>query len=151
MGRDGNGGGDGVFRYRRDRSHTRAAANGARWTGVFHFGEERFAVEIKLDTANLSDPLVELTHRTRDEREGEWGGARAEREANSGAMAMPPHWPIATLPLPEAVELLDRTVDRPGLRPCFKSALENKYNWGYNARDVQELLDGTKVYTNIPS
>jgi hypothetical protein len=45
-----------------------------------------------------------------------WGGARAEREANSGAMAMPPHWPIAPLPLPlpEAVELLDRTVDRSG-------------------------------------
>jgi hypothetical protein len=38
---------------------------------VFHFGEERFAVEIKLDTANLSDPFVELTHRTRDEREGD--------------------------------------------------------------------------------
>jgi carbonic anhydrase len=33
----------------------------------------------------------------------------------------------------------------------FKSALENKYNWGYNARDVQDQLDGTKVYTNIPS
>jgi carbonic anhydrase len=33
----------------------------------------------------------------------------------------------------------------------FKSTLESKYNWGYNARDVQDQLEGTKVYTNIPS
>lgn len=41
-----------------------------------------------------------------------WGRARAEREANAAAMAMPPHWPTAPLPLPEAVELLGLTVGR---------------------------------------
>jgi hypothetical protein len=40
------------------------------------------------------------------------GQARAEAEADALATAMPPHWPNAPLPLPEAVELLDRTVDR---------------------------------------
>jgi hypothetical protein len=44
---------------------------GQRGTGTFHFGEERFPVEIKLDTVDLSNPFLELTHQTRDELEGD--------------------------------------------------------------------------------
>jgi hypothetical protein len=40
-------------------------------TGTLHFGEERFAVEAKVDTTDPSDPFIELTHQTRDDREGE--------------------------------------------------------------------------------
>jgi hypothetical protein len=31
-------------------------------TGTLHFGQERFAVEVKVDTAEPSDPFIELTH-----------------------------------------------------------------------------------------
>jgi hypothetical protein len=40
-------------------------------TGTLHFGEERFAVEAKVDTTDPSDPFIELTHQTRDDREGD--------------------------------------------------------------------------------
>jgi hypothetical protein len=40
-------------------------------TGTLHFGEERFAVEVKVDTTDPSDPFIELTHQTRDDREGD--------------------------------------------------------------------------------
>ena len=40
-------------------------------TGTLHFGEERFAVEVKVDTIDPSDPFIELTHQTRDDREGD--------------------------------------------------------------------------------
>jgi hypothetical protein len=43
---------------------------------------------------------------------GKWSRTRAEVEADALAKAMTPHWPNAPLLLPEAVELLDRTVDR---------------------------------------
>jgi hypothetical protein len=39
--------------------------------GTLHFGEERFAVEVKVDTTDPSDPFIELTHQTRDDREGD--------------------------------------------------------------------------------
>jgi hypothetical protein len=35
------------------------------------FGEERFPVEIDVDTIDPSDPFLELTHQTRDWREGD--------------------------------------------------------------------------------
>src|SRR5689334_5644327 len=38
-------------------------------TGTLHFGEEKFPVELHIDTTDWSDPFIELTHRTRDERE----------------------------------------------------------------------------------
>jgi hypothetical protein len=44
---------------------------GQRATGTFHFGEEKFPVEIKIDTTDPSDPFIELTHQTRDSRERE--------------------------------------------------------------------------------
>jgi hypothetical protein len=44
---------------------------GQRGTETYHFGEERFPVEIKLDTVDPSNPFLELTHQTRDEREGD--------------------------------------------------------------------------------
>jgi hypothetical protein len=40
-------------------------------TGTLHFGEERLAVEVKVDTIDPSDPFIELTHQTRDDREGD--------------------------------------------------------------------------------
>jgi hypothetical protein len=39
--------------------------------GTLHFGEERFAVEVKVDTTDPSDPFIEFTHQTRDDREGD--------------------------------------------------------------------------------
>jgi hypothetical protein len=44
---------------------------GQRGSGTSYFGEERFAVEIKVDTTDASDPFLELTHQTRDWREGD--------------------------------------------------------------------------------
>ncbi len=44
---------------------------GRRGGGLFHFGEERFPVEVIVDTSDPSDPFIELTHSTRDDREGE--------------------------------------------------------------------------------
>jgi hypothetical protein len=44
---------------------------GQRGKGTFHFGEEKLPVEICVDTTDASDPFLELTHRTRDEREGD--------------------------------------------------------------------------------
>jgi hypothetical protein len=44
---------------------------GQRGTGTFHFGEERFPVQIIVDTVQPSDPFIELTHQTRDDREGD--------------------------------------------------------------------------------
>jgi hypothetical protein len=44
---------------------------GQRGSGTSYFGEERFAVEIKIDTTDASDPFLELTHQTRDWREGD--------------------------------------------------------------------------------
>jgi hypothetical protein len=44
---------------------------GQRAAGTLHFGEERFAVEVKVDTTDPSDPFIELTHQTRDDREGD--------------------------------------------------------------------------------
>jgi hypothetical protein len=38
--------------------------------GVFHFDGD-FPVGIRIDTSDLRDPFIELTHATRDEREGE--------------------------------------------------------------------------------
>ena len=40
-------------------------------TATFRFGEERFPVDIYIDTTDRADPFIELTHRTRDEREGD--------------------------------------------------------------------------------
>jgi len=37
--------------------------------GRVHFGEERFAIDIKVDTSDRSDPFIELTDQTRDDRE----------------------------------------------------------------------------------
>ncbi len=37
--------------------------------GRVRFGEERFAVDIKVDTSDRSDPFIELTDQTRDDRE----------------------------------------------------------------------------------
>jgi len=39
-------------------------------TGTFHFGEEKFPVQIIVDTVEPSDPFIELTHQTRDDCEG---------------------------------------------------------------------------------
>jgi hypothetical protein len=39
--------------------------------GRVHFGEERFAVDIKVDTSDPSDPFIELIHQTRNQREGD--------------------------------------------------------------------------------
>jgi hypothetical protein len=44
---------------------------GQRGTGKFHFGEEKFPVEICVDTTDAADPFLELTHQTRDWREGD--------------------------------------------------------------------------------
>ena len=38
--------------------------------GTLHFGEEKFPVEVQFDTSDPSDPFIELTHQTRDDREG---------------------------------------------------------------------------------
>jgi hypothetical protein len=38
---------------------------------TFHFGEERFAVSVRIDTTDPSDPFIELKHQTRDWREGD--------------------------------------------------------------------------------
>jgi hypothetical protein len=40
-------------------------------TWIFHFGEERFAVEVKIDTADPSNPFIALIPQTRDWREGD--------------------------------------------------------------------------------
>ncbi len=37
--------------------------------GRVYFGEERFAVDIKVDTSDRSDPFIDLTDQTRDDRE----------------------------------------------------------------------------------
>ena len=45
--------------------------DGRHGTGTIHFGEERFPVEITVDTRETADePHLELAHRTRDERQG---------------------------------------------------------------------------------
>jgi hypothetical protein len=41
---------------------------GQRRAGTCHFGGERFAVEIKIDTVDPSNPFIELIHQTRDDR-----------------------------------------------------------------------------------
>src|SRR5690242_137747 len=40
-------------------------------TGTFHFGEEKFPVDICVDTTDASNPFIELTHPTRDATEGD--------------------------------------------------------------------------------
>ena len=86
--------------------------------GTFHFGEERFAVEVKVDTADPSDPFIELNHQTRDWREGDrvvrdrvrlvWteptmargaGGFNA-RELTADRKAIPAEWWLAFLEPP---------------------------------------------------
>jgi hypothetical protein len=42
---------------------------GQRRAGTCHFGGERFAVEIEIDTVDPSNPFIELIHQTRDDRE----------------------------------------------------------------------------------
>jgi len=44
---------------------------GQRGSGTSYFGEEKFPVEIRVDTMDASNPFLELTHRTRDDREGD--------------------------------------------------------------------------------
>jgi hypothetical protein len=44
---------------------------GQRATATFHFGEEKFSVEVKIDSTHPSGPFIELTHQTRDWREGD--------------------------------------------------------------------------------
>src|ERR1700738_135568 len=44
---------------------------GQRATGTLHFGEERFPVEVEIDTTDSSAPFIDLTHQTRDDREGD--------------------------------------------------------------------------------
>jgi hypothetical protein len=39
--------------------------------GTFHFDEGRFAVEVLVDTFDLSGPSMVLIHKTRDDREGD--------------------------------------------------------------------------------
>jgi hypothetical protein len=41
---------------------------GQRRAGTCHFGGERFAVEIKIDTVDPSNPFIKLIHQTRDDR-----------------------------------------------------------------------------------
>ena len=44
---------------------------GQRGFGTSYFGEEKFPVEIRVDTTDASNPFLELTHRTRDDSEGD--------------------------------------------------------------------------------
>jgi hypothetical protein len=44
---------------------------GQRGSGIFHFGEEKFPVEVSVDTSDPWDPFIELSHPTRDDRDGE--------------------------------------------------------------------------------
>jgi hypothetical protein len=44
---------------------------GQRGSGTSYFGEEKFPVEIRVDATDASNPFLELTHRTRDDREGD--------------------------------------------------------------------------------
>jgi hypothetical protein len=44
---------------------------GQRGFGTSYFGEENFPAEIRVDTTDASNPSLELTHRTRDDREGD--------------------------------------------------------------------------------
>ena len=44
---------------------------GRRGTVSLRFGEEKFPVEVNVDTTDPHDPFIELTHQTRDWREGE--------------------------------------------------------------------------------
>ena len=49
---------------------TRARLHVAQLAGSrLRFGGERFAVDIKVDTSDRSDPFIELTDQTRDDRE----------------------------------------------------------------------------------
>jgi hypothetical protein len=44
---------------------------GQRGSGTSYFGEEKFPVAIRVNTTDASNPFVELTHQTRDDREGD--------------------------------------------------------------------------------
>ena len=44
---------------------------GQRASGTSYFGDEKFPVEIRVDTTDASNPFLELTHQTRDDREGD--------------------------------------------------------------------------------
>jgi|SRR5271156_3954754 len=44
---------------------------GQRGSGTFYFGDEKFPVDICIDTTDASDPFLKLIHSTRDDREGD--------------------------------------------------------------------------------